>query len=229
MDSNLWLLKDKSVLFAEDDNIARSKMGEILGIIFDKVYLAKDGEEALIIYEENKPDIIITDIKMPKRDGLNFVKRIRQSDYNTPIILLTSFAEQDLLLNAANLSIDAYLIKPVELDAIVKSVCQATKRAKNNYGVIKLSQDVYYNTGTKELYKNTTLVPLGNKELLLLELLINSNQRTISKDEIINELWLFEPICDSALKNIILRLRKKLGEDIIVSVRGIGYRLNVAI
>lgn len=223
---NMVLLKEKSVLFAEDDTITRTQMSEILEMLFAKVYVAEDGEEAYRIYEEELPDIIVTDIKMPKKDGLNLIKRVRQNNYNIPIVLMTSFAEQELLLDAANLSIDGYLVKPVELEKLTFTICRAVQRIHKNEGLIVLGINLFYNSATKELYHKGSVVTLGTKEQELLLLLINNRHKTVTKDEIGKELWPLDPICDSAIKNIVLRLRKKLGLDIIVSVRGIGYRLD---
>lgn len=223
---NMLLLKDKSILFAEDDFITRTQTAEILEMLFGKVYVASDGNEAYCLYEEESPDIILTDIKMPKMDGLNFIRRIRQNNYKIPIVLMSSFAEQEMLLNAANLSIDGYLVKPVELEKLTFSICKAVQRTQKNEGLIVLGKSLFYNSATKELYRNGEVVTLGIKEQELLVMLLNNRHKTITKDEIAKALWPLDPICESAIKNIVLRLRKKLGIDIIVSVRGIGYRLD---
>lgn len=223
---NMLLLKNKSVLFAEDDNITRNQMSEVLEMIFHKVHTASDGEEAYRRYEDESPDVIITDIRMPKKDGLSLVKQIRQNDYDTPIILLTSFAEQELLLNAANLSIDGYLVKPIDLERLTITICRAIQRTDKDIGLILLGKRLYYNSATKELYLNGNVISLGVKEQELLLLLINNRHKTVTKEEIGKTLWPLDPICDSAIKNIVLRLRKKLELAIIISVRGIGYRLD---
>ncbi len=222
MVQNMMMLKEKTILFAEDDVITRTQMTEILEILFRKVYPAQDGEEALAIYEDEKPDIVLTDIKMPKRDGLSLIRRIRQQDYKTPIILMTSFAEQEMLINAANLSIDGYLVKPVELEKLTFTLCRSIKRVGHAPGLVILGKQLYYNSATMELYHNSQIVTLGSKEHELLALLIRERQRTLTKEEIGMALWPYDPICESAIKNIILRLRKKLGVDIIVSGRGVG-------
>ena len=100
------------------------------------------------------------------------------------------------------------------------------QRTLNNEGLIALGKNLFYNSATKELYLNGEVVVLGVKEQELLLLLLNNRTRTVTKDEIGKELWPLDSICESAIKNLILRLRKKLGIDIIVSVRGIGYRLD---
>lgn len=224
--NDFLFLKTKKILFAEDDAIARGQISSILEMLFAQVLIASDGEEALRLYEEESPDLILADIKMPRRDGLSLVQRIRKDDYVTPVILMTSFAEQDLIINAANLSVDGYLVKPVELDKLTSALSRAFKRLPKKDMLMTLAHNLYYNNATKELYLNGTSVILGVKEHELLNLFINQRGKTVTKDEIIQTLWPLDPICDSALKNMILRLRKKLGNDIIISVRGIGYRID---
>ncbi len=226
MIDNLSWLKNKSVLFAEDDVIMRTQTTEVLEMLFGTVYPAEDGEEAYRLYEDESPDIIITDIKMPKKDGLKLIGQIRRYDYHTPIILLTKFAESDMLINAANLSVDGYLIKPMQLDTLTDAICKSMKRTQKEMGPVRLGQELFFNMATQELYQNDRVVPLGGKELDLLVLLIKQRSKTVTKDEISRVLWPLDPICDSAIKNLILRIRKKINTDIIISVRGIGYRLN---
>jgi DNA-binding response OmpR family regulator len=226
MIQNILLLKDKTILYAEDDIITRNQTAEILEMLFGKVLVASDGEEAYNLYEDESPDVLLTDIKMPRKDGLSLIRQIRQNDYNLPIILMTSFAEQEMLLHAANLSIDGYLVKPVDLEKLTYSICKAAQRIGKDEGLIVLGKNLYYNSATKELYHNGEIVVLGGKELDLLILLLNNRHRTLTKEEIGKALWPLDPICESAIKNIVLRLRRKLELDIITSVRGVGYRLD---
>ncbi len=227
MQNNFLLLKNKSVLFAEDDEIIKAQLTEVLEMLFNKVYTATNGQEAYNIYKETTPDIIISDIKMPTMDGLNLSEMVRKSDYDTPIILVTSFTEQELLLHAANLSIDGYIIKPVKLDILIDTVKKAFKRIRNVQEIIPLSESLLFHMGTQELYKNNTVIQLGLKELELLKLLIANQFKTVSKEEISETLWPFESTSESSIKNLVLRIRKKVQEDIIISVRGVGYRLNM--
>lgn len=226
MIANLLLLKNKTVLFAEDDKTIREQTVEILGMIFKKVFWAEEGQKAFELYEDESPDIIISDIKMPNMDGLQLVEKIRAVDYKVPIVLLTSFTEQKMLLDAANLSVDGYVIKPIELNTLITTVSKAMKRVEKNVGIFTLNKDLYYNNATQELYQHGSIVSLGVKELELIKLLITNRARTVTKEEISETLWPLESIADSSIKNLVLRIRKKLDTDIIVSVRGIGYRLN---
>ncbi len=227
MMTSMLLFKEKKLLFVEDDDVTRTQIAEILQMLFDHIYIATDGEEALRLYEDLSPDIILTDIKMPKRDGISLIRRIRKENYKLPIVLMTSFTEQSLLINAANLSIDGYLVKPVDLHTLTTTLSRALQRSVHQAILISLTNGLYYNTSTKMLYRDTVPVLLGSKEQELLNLLLDYPERTVTKEEISQTLWPLDPICDSAIKNIVLRLRKKLEDNIIISVRGIGYYIKV--
>ena len=225
MIDDLLILKDKSILFAEDDLISRKEVLEILMMLFDRVYSAKDGEEAYKIYEKQAPNILLTDIKMPKLDGLQFAQKVRKSDYTTPIIVMTSFAEKELLMNATNLSIDGYLVKPTNLEGLTSTLCKAIQRTHKDMGSVPLGENLFYNFSTKELYHGNNIVTLGVKEQELLALLLENRHRTVTKEEIESLLWPMDVVSSSAIKKLILRIRKKIKIDIIVSIRGVGYRL----
>jgi DNA-binding response OmpR family regulator len=225
--NELLLLKNKSVLLAEDDNLTRTQMTKVLEMIFGKVFTAADGEEAYWIYEDESPDMLITDIRMPKKDGLKLIKMIRQKDYDIPIIILTSFSERDVLMAAINQSVDAFVTKPVELGDIVDAIRKAMKRVHKSVGFFDLGNGLQYNADTRELYQNNQTVELGGKEQELLELLMSNPTAVVTKEEIERKLWPLDSACSSAIKNLVLRVRKKIGEDLIVSVKSVGYRLNI--
>ncbi|PKN14746.1 MAG: DNA-binding response regulator [Deltaproteobacteria bacterium HGW-Deltaproteobacteria-24] len=227
MARNLLLLKSKTVLFAEDDKIMQTQITEVLEMLFKEVFSAEDGEKAYEFYEDKSPDIIISDIKMPKMDGLTFIEKVRKTDYNTPIIVLTNFNEKEYLSHAVNLSIDGYILKPIEFNTLTQTIIKALKRVQNNSEIVFLAPDLFFDFKTQEIYLKDQLISLGVKELDLLKLLIRNHSRTVTKEEISENLWPLDDICESAIKNLILRIRKKLHNDIIVSVRGIGYRLNI--
>ncbi|WP_428024151.1 response regulator transcription factor [Arcobacter sp.] len=229
MGNDFLLLKNKNVLFVEDDLIMLEQINELLEMIFQSVYSAKNGQEAFELFEEENIDLIISDIKMPVMDGLTLIEKIRKVNYDIPIILLTNYSEKDYLLHAANLSIDGYIFKPIEYENLVQTVIKAMKRSGKNQNKIFLSNKIFFNIATQELYFNDEVVSLGVKELELIKLLIDNSSKTVTKEEISKVLWPFESVSESSIKNLILRIRKKINSDIILSVRGIGYRLNKCI
>ncbi|QDF29121.1 response regulator transcription factor [Halarcobacter anaerophilus] len=229
MINNILLLKDKSVLFAEDDEIIKKNITDVLKMLFKEVYTVTNGQKAYELYEEESIDLVITDIKMPLMDGLDLTEKIRKKDYDIPIILLTNFTQQVILMQAVNLSIDGYITKPIELEDLISTIQKSMKRVVKNKGVIPLSKNIFYSITTQEVYQNNKLIQLGFKELQLLKLLIKNYKKTVTKDEISSVLWPLESVSDSSIKNLILRIRKKFDEDIITSVRGVGYRLQLEI
>ena len=91
----------------------------------EKVYSAKDGEEALLIYKEQKPSIVVADIRLPKISGLEVSTRIRENDTNIPIVIITAHDEQELIDRAKELKISTYVKKPFRLQELTKAIEKA--------------------------------------------------------------------------------------------------------
>jgi len=223
---NLQLFKKMTILFAEDEKIIRDQTADILKIFFADVFVATNGVEAFEIFTDTHPDMILCDIKMPLMDGVLLTQKIRSLRNNIPIIFLTSFSDQQTLLKAANAGIDGYILKPIELDTLLETLDAVLKRKTISTKFFKFSNGIIYNTLTHELFKNGVLIDLGKKERSLLKLFIENSDKTISKEELISSIWEMEDITESALKNLLNRLRNKIGFEIIVSVKGSGWRLN---
>lgn len=224
---DLILFKQKTVLFIEDDTIMKNQIGEVLSMLFAKVYTTNNGKNGFELYKQYLPDLIISDIKMPIMDGLSLVEKIRKDHYNIPIILLTNFNEKEYLLNAANLSVDGYILKPLEFNNLITTIKKSLQRNLKNSEQFFLAEDLFFNFTTSELYYKNCVVHLGVKELGVLKLLIENYPKTVTKDEIYSALWSYDEISESSIKNLILRIRKKIEQEIIVSVRGLGYRLEI--
>ena len=120
----LSILKNLSVLYAEDDDALRPQMEEYLGLLFNRVYPAENGETGLELFFMYNPDIVLTDIKMPVMDGLEMSAQIKQKKPGTPIIITTAFSEVEYLIRAIEIGIDRFVQKPISenlfLDALYK-------------------------------------------------------------------------------------------------------------
>lgn len=101
------------VLFVEDEKATRENYTMYLKMLFTEVYEAADGEKAYEIYKDKKPDIMIIDINIPKLNGLDLLRKIRETDYNTEAIMLTAHTDKSFLLDANSLKITKYLVKPI--------------------------------------------------------------------------------------------------------------------
>ncbi|MFP4485494.1 MAG: response regulator transcription factor [Campylobacterales bacterium] len=218
--------KHLSLLFVEDDSIILEESVKTLEIFFDKVYSASNGKEALEIYRVQKPNIILSDIFMPNIGGLELVQTIREDDYKTPIIFLSAYSNRDILLKSINLSLDAYLIKPFTLEELLEACYKSVERIEKKFcEQIDFKNGMIYDIKKKELKNGKTIIDMGSKEKALLELLFAKRDKTLSKEEIVYELWPLDSISNSALKSLLSRLRKKIGEDRLTNIRAGGWRL----
>ena len=228
---NLDALKHLSLLYVEDETYIRQNAVEYLSRYCHKVYEAKDGVEGLEMYERHKPDIIISDINMPRLNGLDFASKIREVDKSTPIIMATAHTQTKYLLKAVELQLIKYLIKPITSDKLNEALniaCSILTQETQHH--IKLDAYTHYDVLNKTLFIEDKLVKFTHNEQKLFELLINNKQRTISYEEIESTIWAYEGMSMDALRSLVRGVRKKLSHenlqrDAIENVSGVGYRL----
>ncbi|MGE0052549.1 MAG: EAL domain-containing protein [Arcobacter sp.] len=118
------------ILYIEDDKIVADSVSRTLQLLNQKIFTAYDGEEALGIIEKNPIDIIITDIRMPKLNGINLVEKLRQKDLDIPVIITTAFNEIDYLKKAIELSIESFIEKPIDLRKLLQTVSKISQRVE---------------------------------------------------------------------------------------------------
>jgi len=226
---NLQALKPLSILYIEDEPLIRQNAVEYLSRYCNKVYEAQDGIEGLEVYHAYKPDIIISDIKMPKLNGLAFASKIRAEDKRTPIILATAHTEIEYLLKAVELHLIKYIIKPITSEKLNNALCLACESLDtSSYShSIALNSNTNYDTLNQTLFIEDKLVNLTHNELLFFDFLVKNRQRAITYEEIENLIWAYEGISMDALRSLVRGLRKKIGMECIENVSGIGYRLNL--
>lgn len=220
--------KNIKILYVEDDEIARENGVEYLQNFFETIYEASDAIVALQLYEKYKPDIIITDIQMPKLNGLEFVKKIRQKDKKTQIIIITAFCDKDYLLKAIELQLVKYLIKPVkekEFEEALFLCINALKSDETN--IIKLDEKTYFDTYNKNLVINDEIVKLRTKELEFLLLLIKNKNRYVSYEEIENYVWENSVMTKDALKTLVKNIKTKIPKDLILNLSNSGYKIAI--
>ncbi len=124
-------LKDISILYVEDEAIIRDEFIQILEGEARALYVGANGKEGLELYEKYKPDIVITDIRMPLMDGLSMCRSILDSDPDIPIIISSAFNDTDYLMKAIQLGIQYYLLKPVNLKELFKTLDKTALRVVN--------------------------------------------------------------------------------------------------
>ena len=220
--------KNIKILYVEDDEIARENGIEYLENYFELIYDASDAIKALQLYEKYKPDIIITDIQMPKLNGLEFVKRIRQKDKKTQIIIITAFCDKDYLLKAIELGLVKYLVKPVCEKEFEEALFLCVNSLQNNESnIIKLDENSYFDIFNKNLLINEEIIKLRTKEILFLELLIKNKNRYVSYEEIENYVWSDSVMTKDALKTLVKNIKIKISKDLILNLTNSGYKIDV--
>ena len=223
---NLDKLKSLTLLYVEDEPLIRQNAVEYLSRYCQTVLEASNGEEGYALYTQHSPDLIISDIKMPKLSGLEFASKIRLEDKKTPIIITTAHTDTEYLLKAVELQLVKYIIKPVTADKLTEALYLACESLENeNKSVIHLNKHTQYDTFNQTLLIENTLVKLTHNEILLFDFMVKNRQRAITYQEIENLIWAYEGMSMDALRSLVRGLRKKLDGEFIENVSGVGYRL----
>lgn len=220
--------KKYTILYIEDDEGVRTINSRFLKRMFDKLYEAKDGEEGYELYKKFHPDIILTDIKMPKLDGISLAKKIRKDDENTKIIISTAFSDKEYLIEAIELKLEKYIIKPLTNRNLLPALTKAVEALdKERDFTFYLDEDFYFDSNSSQFYLNNEVMDLTKKELNFLKLLILNKDRIVSYEEIEKFVWNDEYMSFNSLRTTIGFLRKKIPFNCIKNISNIGYKLNL--
>lgn len=212
------------VLLLEDDEIFGATLEDFLDEIDFETVWCKDGQDALEISYETKFDIFLLDINVPKINGLDFLRQIRQNHCNAPAIFLTSFKDQETIKNAFGLGCDDYLKKPFELDELELRIRAVLSRCGLGQNFYHFRNGCIFDFVTKRLTCEGKEINLGTKILDLLELLLKNKNKIVSKEHIAQTIWTFgEEISDGSLRVYVNKLRKILDIQII-NAKNLGYQ-----
>jgi len=216
-------LSNYTVLYAEDDDGVRKNVAEMLTILFKKVYVACDGEEAYNLYLKNSPQIIMTDIKMPKLSGIELAKKIRKQDSEIQIIVISAYTEVDYMLDAIDLSLMRYIVKPITESKLFEAL-EKFLHVQKTSGIIDLVDGWVYDSSKKIVQNEQTEHELTKKEVHLLELLL-TKKTVLTYEEIEMELWSDEYMSLNALRLMMKNFRKKLPKGYLKNIQSVGYKL----
>jgi len=227
------------VLLVEDEEDAREILGFYLDTIFDEVEVASNGQEGfdkfLNNYNNNTLfDVIVTDIKMPEKDGLTMLEEISDINKEQKFIIVSAFKDEEYLFRSINLNVVSYFVKPLVVENIMqilkkvkKSILETPLRIiseEKNITKITINETYSYDLSKKLLYNNEEIVNLSKKETLLVNALI-IKKGEISTNEILKEsIWNDVNTSDATLRTVIKRVKDKIAiNDFIVSKKGLGY------
>ncbi len=214
-----------SVLYAEDEDGIRNNIEEILKHLFKEGATAKNASDAFKKYIQNKPDLIITDIKMGNETGIDLVKKIRETDSKTRVIVTSAHTDLDYLLEATQLHLVKYIVKPITNDNLMEALESFIKSYDDNK-IYNLNENWVFNSSKSVVSNGIEDFILTKKEAIFLKLLITKN-RVISYEELENAICDDDSILTSnAMRLFVKNLRKKLPENFLKNMQGIGYYYN---
>ncbi|MBL5982166.1 response regulator ArlR [Petrotoga sp. 8T1HF07.NaAc.6.1] len=188
------------------------------------VKIAKDGDEALKLYENFKPDIILLDIMLPIRDGFEVAEAIRDYDGDIGIIMITARGELESKVKGLK-NADDYVVKPFEIEEILARIEALLKRMGKTKELIKVG-DIEIYPQNMEVLVNKKNVHLSLTEFNILKLLAINKNIVVSKEKILEEIWGYYDEENNNLVEVYINyLRKKLKDSTqnIGTVRGVGY------
>jgi len=224
-------MSDITVLVVDDESRMRKLIKDFLKQKEYNVLEAKDGEEALEIFEENqnKIDLILLDVMMPKLDGWSVLRQVRQES-KVPVIMLTARGEEQDELFGFELGVDEYISKPFSPKILVARVQAILNRVKGNVNEIKEYGGISINIAGRTISVDGKQVEFSLREYELLKYLIENEKIALSRDKILNNVWNYDYYGDSrTIDSHIKKIRHKLGKKgkYIETVRGIGYKFEV--
>ena len=235
MEANQFEVQNEKILVADDEINIRRILETRLSIRGYKVFLAADGEEAIIMFKKERPNLVILDLMLPKIDGYGVCRELRKES-KVPIIMLTALGGISDRVTGLELGADDYVIKPFspkELEARIRSVLRRTQKPVTQ----KANSKIFYmgnlkiDTLKRQVFKSNRRIKLTGTEFNLLELLINRAGERLTRTLILDKIWGYIPerYVDTRLVDVhISRLRSKLEEDpsnpdLILTARGTGY------
>ncbi|MFN1988791.1 response regulator transcription factor [Clostridioides difficile] len=184
------------------------------------MFTAKNGEEALDIFYENKIDLAILDWMMPIIDGIEVCKEIKENS-NTRVLMLTAKSQSEDEIEALNIGADEYIKKPFDPRVLIIRA----KKLINYKNTINI-KDLKIDFGSSKVFKGDKELLLTKKELELIRCLINNKGMVLSREKLLDLVWGLDYEGDfRTVDTHIRRLRVKIGEDIIKTYRGLGYSL----
>ena len=214
------------ILLLEDDALLSKILTKHLSLEYT-VTLVYDGDTALETVETQKFDLLILDSNVPGITGLELIKELREYNDTTPIIMITAYQDTIHLKKAFTHGCNDYIRKPFELDELDMRIENITRTFNIEQNLpIKIAKETFFDAMNHKITKDGKTFSLAKKESELLNYLATNRKRTISKEELTQNLWTYETMpSDATLRVYIRNLRALIGKESIETIRGMGYCL----
>jgi DNA-binding response OmpR family regulator len=218
------------ILLAEDEASLGMIVKESLESRDFQVFLAENGVQALEMYQNEKPDILVLDVMMPKKDGFTLAKEIRQENKRIPILFLTAKSQTNDVLEGFQIGGNDYLKKPFSMEELIVRIKSLLNRIEFQTNLEAIEIGKYQFNFTKQtLSINEKTFQLTSREAELLFQLSEKKNELLDRTFILNKLWGNDDFFNARSMDVFIsKLRKKLQYDPniqIINVRGFGYKL----
>lgn len=217
-----------NILVVEDDKNLRKLITTYLQRNKYNTYEATNGEEALNVLDQSYIDLIVSDIMMPKMDGYELIKSLREAKYDVPILIITAKSEIEDKKEGFLLGADDYMVKPIDIEEMLLRIQVLLRRSKSASEKKIQIGDLLLNYNQLSVIKKNKVYNLAQKEFYLLYKLLSTPNTIFTRQELIEEVWGLESDSDYRTVDVhIKRIREKMkdvDEFEIVTIRGIGYK-----
>lgn len=227
----------KRILIVEDDVSILNGLKDVLTFKSYEVLTAEDGEEGYAAVVEQKPDLVILDVMLPKMDGFALCQKLRAEGYSTPVLMLTAKGEEPDKVHGLDAGADDYVTKPFSLPELLARVRALLRRTPEKAGKgppdsLRIG-DVSLNFKKFEARRGQTVLSLSPKEFGILGYLASRPGEVVTRDELLDEVWGYDLYPTTrTVDNHIAQLRAKIERDpaeprYLITVHGVGYRLDL--
>lgn len=218
-------IKNCRVLYVEDDAFQMQQTLSVLSMFFNEIMTSCDADEALEKFQKNSFDLLLCDIALPKMSGVELAKKIRATDNEVDFIFISASKEIMDFKNAIEIQALDFLMKPYSFEDFKNALIKfAKKRAMESSNIIDINDTIKYDKLKRCIITKNGEIELTLKEQKLIRLAAQFRCKIITYDQIALALD-HEEVNLTSIKNIILRLRKKLPTDIFSNMMGVGYRV----
>jgi len=216
------------VLVVEDERDLARQLKDALVEAGYSVDLAHDGEEGHFLGDTETYDLVVLDLGLPRLDGISVLSRWRRAGRTMPVLILTVRDEWRDKVSGFDAGADDYVTKPFRLEEVLARARALIRRASGHPSPVLECGPVSLDTNAARVTVDGRSIKLTSQEYRLLEYLMHHRDKVVSRTELTEHLYDQDFDRDSNLIEVFVgRLRKKLGVDLIVTVRGLGYRLAI--
>jgi len=211
------------LLLVEDDDLLGDGLSVGLKQAGYTVDWVKDGKSASSTLKHENFDLVVLDLGLPKKPGLDVLKDLRAASNNVPVLILTAMDRIEQRVSGLDSGADDYLVKPFDLDELCARLRVLLRRAGGRSNPVLTHQSIVLNPASHEVTLNDELVELSHHEFVVLEYLLENIGRISSRAKLEEILYGWNSIESNSLEVFIHHLRKKFGATLIKTVRGVGY------